>query len=159
MLRTCTRAAQTQTQTPTSGIVRPTLSASSAARRPIALQHISPAVGRRCVHSSHRSWGPGRRIPGVGTALTYAQRQKVTNALFWTCAIAAVLVVGAPNWLPCPARPGGTPAGFVYAEHGDTDGDANEGKLNKNQTAGDARRGQPGRDDRVVRIAQNEADV
>lgn len=49
--------------------------------------------------------------------LTFAQKQKLTNTLFWTCAIGSILVVALPSLLPCPAIKA-KKGGLVYAEDG-----------------------------------------
>lgn len=48
-------------------------------------------------------------------SLTFAQKQRLTNSLFWTCAGAAVFVVALPSFLPCPAIKS-QKAGVVYAD-------------------------------------------
>lgn len=53
----------------------------------------------------------------IPRSLTYAQKQKLTNALFWTCALGAVFTVALPSFLPCPVIKT-TKAGLVYAEDG-----------------------------------------
>lgn len=52
-------------------------------------------------------------------SLTFAQKQKLTNTLFWTCAAGSVIVVALPSILPCPAIKS-QKAGLVYAEDGKT---------------------------------------
>lgn len=53
----------------------------------------------------------------IPRSLTYAQKQKLTNALFWTCAAGAIFTVALPSFLPCPVIKTAK-AGLVYAEDG-----------------------------------------
>lgn len=62
----------------------------------------------------------------ISRSLTFAQKQKITNSLFWTVAIGAVFTVALPSLLPCPAMDKSRKAGTVYAE-----GDEREGSNTK----------------------------
>jgi hypothetical protein len=53
-----------------------------------------------------------------GRTLTYAQKQKLTNSLFYTVAAGAIITVALPSLLPCPVKSTKNVAGMVYAEDG-----------------------------------------
>ncbi|BFZ54927.1 hypothetical protein PYCC9005_001964 [Savitreella phatthalungensis] len=68
------------------------------------------------------------RIP---RSLTYAQKQRLTNSLFWTVALSTVVVVALPSILPCPARQT-RPAGFAfYTESKDGEQESTDAKVDK----------------------------
>lgn len=59
-------------------------------------------------------------------SLTHAQRQKLTNSLFWTCAVGAIFTVALPSILPCPAIKS-RQSGLVYADGQESDSQKRDG--------------------------------